>query len=145
MGVKIGNNYLVHVAAPGQTPVFGLFAGQQDGDLGGSRQSIDASHKTSGGVALKIPGLLDIPLNLAFVAELPDADGYTIVETAFKAGTPVLVQVRKNGILGVDADKIFACSMYVMSLPVKFGLNGTVSGTVGFEPEAEPTMALTLS
>ncbi len=144
MALKIGNDYLVWVAAPGGTPTYAVFAGQQDGSIGGTVSMTDASHKTSGGYALKVPGLTDSPIDLSFVAELPDTGGYTVVETAFKNKTQVLVQVRKDGTSGAADDAIFACSMWVGELSVNFATNGVVGGSVKFEPAAAPTIPLTL-
>ncbi len=145
MSVKIGNNYLVWVAAPGGSPTYARFGGQQGGKLGASRQTADASHKTSGGVALKIPGLLDVPIDMTFVCDLPDVNGYSLVEAAFNAGTAVLVQVRKGGIAGISTDAVFACSMYITSFSVDFALNGSVSGSAKFEAESAPTTLLTMA
>lgn len=145
MAVKIGNDYLVWVAAPGGSPTYARVAGQQDGSFGGTRATADASHKTSGGVALKVPGLLDLPINLSFVADLPDANGYGVVETAFKAGTPVLVAIRKGGATATSSDNVFLCSMYVTELSINAATNDAVKGTMKFEPESAPTTNLTLA
>lgn len=144
MALKLGNNYVVFVSATiGGT--YALLAGQQNGSLGGTRATADASHKTSGGVALKVPGLIDVPVDLTFVAELPDATGYSVVETAFKAGTTVGVAIRKAGATSVVGDNIFLCEMFVTALNVDFALNGVVGGSIKFEPAATPSLNLTLS
>lgn len=145
MAVLIGNNYMVWIAVPGETPTYALIAGQQTGSLGATRETIDASHKTSGGVALIIPGLRGYTINLDFVADLPDANGFTVAETAFKAATSVLIELRKGGSTATTSDKIFAGEMYVTSLNPTFGLNGTVSGSITLVPKAAPTTDLTLA
>lgn len=147
MTVLIGNNYLVWVAAPGGSPTYAVFGGQQNGSLGATRETADASHKTSGGVALSVPGLRSYPITLSFVADLPDAGGYSVVESAYKSASgSVLLQVRKGGAAGASpADVIFACEMYVTQLTVDLSLNGVVSGTVTFVPKAAPTTDLTLA
>lgn len=146
MAVKIGNDYLLWVAAPGGSPVYSLFGGQQDGSLDGSREVIDASHKTSGGFALKLAGLGERTINLTYVADLPDT-GYTVVETAFKSASGlVLTQIRKGGAAGVaPADVVFAASMMVTGFTINAQLNGTVSGTVSLELAAAPTTDITLA
>ena len=144
MAIKIGNDYNVWVSATiGGT--YARVAGQQDGSLGGTRQTADASHKTSGGVALKIPGLIDFPIDLAFVADLPDANGYTVAETAFKNGTPIGVSVRKGGPTATASDDVFKCLMYVTGLSVDFALNGAVGGSMKFEPAEAPVTNLSLA
>jgi hypothetical protein len=144
MAVKVGNEYLAWVSATiGGT--YARFAGQQDGSLGGTRQTADASHKTSGGVSLKIPGLIDFPIDLSFVADLPDTTGYGVVETAFKNGTTIGVSLRKGGATATATDDIFKCEMYVTALNISFALNGVVSGTVKFEPATAPATNLTLA
>ena len=144
MAVKIGNEYNVWTSATiGGT--YARFGGQQDGSLGGTRQTADASHKTSGGVSLKVPGLIDFPIDLAFVADLPDAGGYGVVETAFKNGTTIGVAIRKGGATATVTDNVFLCEMYVTALNINFALNGVVSGSAKFEPAVAPTTNLTLS
>jgi hypothetical protein len=144
MAIKIGNDYNVWTSATiGGT--YARFAGQQNGSLGGTRQTADASHKTSGGVALRVPGLIDFPIDLTFVADLPDTGGYTVVETAFKAGSTVGVAIRKDGAAGDATDNIFLCEMIVTALNIDFALNGVVGGTVKFEPFAAPVTSLTLA
>jgi hypothetical protein len=143
MALLIGNNYNIWVSATiGGT--YARFAGQQNGSLGGTRQTADASHKTSGGVALRVPGLIDYPIDLTFVADSPDTGGYTVVETAFKNGTTVGVAIRKDGAAGDATDNVFLCEMIVTALSIDFALNGVVSGSVKFEPFAAPTTNLTL-
>lgn len=145
MAVKIGNDYMIWVAAAGGSPAYALLGGQQDGSLEMSAQSIDASHKTSGTVALKLPGLRDISINTTFVADLPDT-GYTVVETAHKSRAAMLVQVRKDGAAGTAPDDVvFAASFYVNTLSVNAALNGTLNGSVSFELAAVPTTDLTLA
>jgi hypothetical protein len=146
MAVLIGNNYLVWVAAPGGSPTYTTFGGQQDGTLESNRATFDASHKTSGTVALKGPGLRDVTINLNYVADLPDT-GYTVVETAHKGATGrVLVQIRKDGAAGTSPDDvIFAAEMLVTNLSVAQALNGAVSGSVNFELSAVPTTDLVLA
>lgn len=144
MALKIGNDYNVWTAATiGGT--YARFAGQQNGSLGGARQTADASHKTSGGVALRVAGLIDVPIDLTFVADLPDTGGYTVVETAFKTGAAIGVAIRKGGAAGAVGDNVFLCEMIITALNIDFALNGVVSGTVKFEPFAAPVTNLTLA
>jgi hypothetical protein len=144
MAIKIGNDYNVWTAATiGGT--YARFAGQQDGSLGGTRATADASHKTSGGVALRVPGLIDFPIDLSFVADLPDTGGYDVVQTAFKSGAAIGVAIRKGGATGAVGDNIFLCEMIVTALNIDLSLNGVVSGTVKFEPFAAPVTSLTLA
>ena len=146
MAILIGNEYNVWVAAPGGSPTYTRFGGQQDGALESSRATFDASHKTSGTFALKGPGLREVSINMSYVADLPDV-GYTVVETAHKSATgTVLVQVRKDGALGTAPDDvIFAGLMLVSSFSANMALNGAVSGSVSMETFAAPTTDLTLA
>jgi hypothetical protein len=146
MAVKIGNDYMVWVATPAPTPSYSLFGGQQSGAVSNSRQVADASHKTSGGFALTVPGLRSRTITLDFVADLPDT-GYTVVETAEKSSSgEVLVQIRKGGATAVaPADVIFAGRMRVTALNVNAPLNGVLGGSVTFDTVAAPTTDLTLA
>lgn len=146
MALKIGNDYMVWVAAAGGTPTYGLLGGQQDGSLSVGIREIDGSHKTSGSTDLVLPGNKTYNLPLSFNAELPDATGYSVVETRLKGRLPILVQIRKGGATGASpADVVFACEMYALNLDLSFPLNGIVSGSMTFKPAAAPTTDLTLA
>ncbi|MCU0892472.1 MAG: hypothetical protein MUE77_12210 [Sandarakinorhabdus sp.] len=146
MAVKNGNDYMVWVAAPATTPSFALMAGQQNLTFETSQQTADASSKTSGTVAIKLPTLREITIGVDFVADLPDAAGYTVVETAHKTQSRVLVQVRKDGATGsAPDDVIFQAEMWATNLSVNPGLNAALAGSVQFVLAATPTTDLTLA
>jgi hypothetical protein len=146
MAAKNGNDYQIWVAAPATTPSFALFSGQQNLNIESSQQTADASNKTSGTVAIKIPTLREITIPVDFVADLPNATGYGVVETAHKNQTRVVVQVRKDGDAGTAPDDvIFQAEMWATNLSVNAGLNAALSGSVQFVLAATPTTDLTLA
>lgn len=143
MALRFGNNYLVFVATAAAPTVFSLLGGQQGGTFNDSRSSIDASHKTSGGVNLRISAQRDIAIDLTFIADLPDT-GYTLIETAYNSNLGVVVQIRDQGSASVVGDAVFTCLMTQLQRNIELPLNGVVSGSVRFEPIAAPTLNLVI-
>ena len=143
MAVKLGNDYLIFVATPGGTPSYLMLGGQQSGTFNDARNSSDGSHKTSGGFNLSIAGNRTISIDLGFVADLPDT-GYSLVEAAYAANTPLLVQMRDAGASSAIGDAVFTCEMRAFNRNVETPLNGTVTGSFTFQPSAAPTLDLTL-
>jgi hypothetical protein len=144
MGLRFGNDYLVFVATVAAPTTFAMVGGQQSGDFNDSRASIDGGHKTSGGFNLKKAANRDVSIDLGFVADLPDT-GFTLVETAYNANTEIIVQIRDAGADSTDSDAVFTCRMACLQRNVSTPLNGTVTGSLRFEPAAAPTLDLTLS
>lgn len=146
MGVyKLGNDYRAWFA----TTVGGIYyqpAGQQSGDLKFTKSTFGAETKDSGGYAVKGVSLIDVQFTLAVEPLLPDANGYTLIETAFFTypGTQLFMKVRKGGDTATDADTIFAAPFWVTSLGAGFPMNNVVLTPFTFDLAGQPTVALGL-
>lgn len=80
-----GKDTLLYIEMPGSTsnsPKWGLVGGQRDCTLDMSADSIDASHKTSGGWATKLQGLKSWSITYTGLLVMND-DAATAMEYAF--------------------------------------------------------------
>lgn len=110
---KLGSEYMLWVES--STPnTFNPILGQGNLSITRSSGSIDTTSKDDGGYGTAAPGPKALSLGLEIIPKLPDATGYTRLETLCNA-SPVLpfnVQVRKGGLTGTDADAVFEGSVY---------------------------------
>ena len=88
-----GKDYLIYLntGATEDTPTWTLLGGQRSGDLSRKADSIEASHKTSGGWKSVLPGLREWGLDLESVYLAGDA-GAQFLEAAFLAGKQVHIK-----------------------------------------------------
>ena len=141
MGIKLGNDYLLWVesATPG---TYNAVKGQ--GTLSETRSAakIDTSDKTTAGYATQAYGLISLTQSLDLKVNLPDANGYTRLESAANTfpSAPINIQVRKNGAAGVSGDAIFQASVYVTITSRSFDKDGTVVAKMEFGLAAAPTI-----
>lgn len=90
-----GKDTLLYLEAPGsstETPKWTLVGGQRDCTLDMSSDSIDASHKTSGGWQTKLQGLKTWSITYTGLQVMND-DGAKIMEYAFMNGKPVHAKI----------------------------------------------------
>jgi hypothetical protein len=135
----LGNDYLAWIE--GTTPgIFALINGQ--GTLSETRNqvAIDTSDKTSAGYETEAYGNIKVSYSLDIRVKLPDALGYTRLETLANARTPFNFQVRKNGQAGALADAIFSALMYGTIASRTFNKDGTVDAKVTLSLGAAPTI-----
>lgn len=89
--------------------------GQGDLKMSRSRDKVDLSDKTSSGYKLSGYALADLTLTVDIQPDLPDANGFTRLETAAKqaVAAPINVQIRRNGLTAsATTDVLFQASMY---------------------------------
>lgn len=138
MAKLLGNNYRLWIEST--TPgTYNQIAGQQSLSISRSSNTIDISDKNNSPYALSAPGLFDVTIQLEGLADLPDATGFTRLETQFKAQATTKFQVRKGGTSGVDADKVFEASCNILELSISYAQNGAVSYTCRLGLAAAPT------
>lgn len=88
----VGKDYLLYVnTGTVETPVWTLIGGQRGSSLGRTADSIDTSHKTSGGWKSSKAGLRGWSIDLDGLVLLNDL-GLEALETAFNAGKEVNVK-----------------------------------------------------
>jgi predicted secreted protein len=93
---------------------YNLVLGQGDLTITRSAASMDTSSKDDDGYATSAPGLKTVGVSCDIRPKLPDANGYTRLETLSNASPalPFNAQVRKGGKTGGNADVVFQCSVY---------------------------------
>jgi predicted secreted protein len=130
-----GNTYRFQVEST--TPgTYNEVAGQQGMDLNGSAGTTDVSTKSSGAYALKRSNKRDVVVSLEGLADLPDANGFTRLETLMNANPQVPFNVR---IVKLPSTVVFAASVYGGSFSKGFPQDGNVSYSATFTLAAAPT------
>lgn len=112
MGKKAGNDYRLYIE--GTTPgTFAEIKGQQDVVINRSTSMIDSTTKDDGAYGTQRPSQKQVTINCSILPDLPDATGYTRLETVALAATQVSnkFQVRKAPY--ATGDVVFAASMFV--------------------------------
>jgi hypothetical protein len=136
----LGNNYRLWIEST--TPgTYNMIKGQQDGSINRSGQTIDTSSKDDYPYGTSAPGMRTLTIPFSLIPDLPDATGYTRLETAANAAvaTPVKFQIRKGGSAGSGTDSVFECSMYINDFTTDMGQNGVVKVTGTLTAAAAPT------
>lgn len=132
------NKYLLWAGDGAGPEVFAAPAGQVGIEWTRSSAKVDQTVKTST-YEVGRPGVKSISLSLDLKVSLPDANGYTRLETAHKAGTAINIQIRKDGATGADDDKVFAASVYVADIQLSGPQGGDVTAKISFMLAADPT------
>ena len=140
MAKKLGNDYLLWVESAVQG-TFNLVKGQQTLSISRDAGSIDTTSKDESGYGTSAPGLKSLKISLDTLPNLPDASGYTRLETLCNAtpATPFNIQIRKGGQTGAAADVVFAGSVYGNISSTEFGQNDAVKAKIEFSAAAAPT------
>lgn len=139
MGKKLGNDYRLWIesATPGTyNEILGNTA------LKINRQSalFDTSTKSDFPYGTQAPGLKSLTIDAELFPNLPDANGYTRLETLSQGSAAVKFQIRKNGSSGADpADVVFAASMYIGNFNTDLPKNGVVQCTFQLSLASAPT------
>lgn len=141
MAKKLGNDYLAWVESP-TAGTYNLVKGQQSISISRDAGSIDTTTKDDAGYGTSAPGLKSLKLSLDTIPNLPDANGYTRLETLCNATpqAPFNLQIRKGGPAATAADAVFAGSVYGNISSTEFGQNDAVKAKVEFSSAAAPTI-----
>ena len=140
--VKLGNDYMLWLGTPIDTPVFSVVKGQGTATINRSQKKIDTSSKDTQGYATSAYGLKDLTIDLDIVPTLPDATGYTALEALCNASpaAPFPIEIRKGGSAGTETDAIFSASVYGTITSVAFTQDDKVTAKVQFALAAAPTV-----
>lgn len=141
MAKKLGNDYLVWVESV-TAGTYNLVKGQQSVSISREAGSFDTSTKDDSGYGTSAPGLKSLKLSLDTIPNLPDASGYTRLETLCNATpqAPFNIQIRKGGPAATTADVVFAGSIYGNISSSEFGQNDAVKAKVEFSAASAPTI-----
>jgi predicted secreted protein len=138
---KLGNEYMVWVAAPGATE-FAVVRGQQGVTVNRSATEIDLETKDDEGYGASAFGNKKLSLDLSIIPSLPDANGFTRLETQSNAipAVPFPVQIRGGGLTGTADMAVFECNMYGNLDSTDFGQNSGVGVKTKLSAAAAPTI-----
>lgn len=138
---KLGSDYMVWIesAVPG---TYNLILGQGNCTINRSSSNIDTTSKDDGAYGTGAPGPRALSVDLDILPKLPDANGYTRLETLSNANpaAPFNIQIRKGGTAGLEADAVFTCSVYGNLDSTSFGQAAATSAKVTFTAAAAPTV-----
>lgn len=140
MSKGLGNNYWLWIES--STPAtYNFIKGQQGCSVSRTAGSIDLSTKDDGGYGSSAPGLRSWSIDLTVLPNLPDANGYTRLETLANASPQVAfnVQIRKGAATGVSGDVVFAGSVYGNLDSTGFDQNAGVPVKVSLSGNGAPT------
>jgi hypothetical protein len=75
----------------------------------------DTSSKDDGAYGTQAPGSRGVTLDFEILPNLPDANGFTRLESRANASpaVPTKFEIRKAGSAGVGADAVFRANMYI--------------------------------
>lgn len=141
MAKKLGNDYLVWVDSSTEG-TYNLVKGQQSVSISRDAGSIDTTTKDDQGYGTSAPGLKNLKLSLDTIPNLPDASGYTRLETLCNATPqePFNIQIRKGGPTATTEDAVFAGLVYGNISSTEFGQNDAVKAKVEFTAADAPTI-----
>lgn len=142
MAKKYGNDYRwwVESATPG---TYYEIKGQTESEIDETSQPIDTTSKSDFPYSTSGPGPRGLTLSLGVVPDLPDANGYTRLESVAKATSPTTIklQCRKGGASGATpADVVHECEWHVTARPRSFPMNGALGARFSFANAAAPTV-----
>jgi hypothetical protein len=141
VGKKLGNDYRLWI----ESAVAGTYneiKGQHDLSVSRQTQQIDTSSKDDFPYGTSAPGLRTMTIQCEIGPDLPDADGYTLLETKSQAdpSAPVNFQIRKGGSAGADpADTVLEGSFYIGDFNSSFGKNDQMKVSFTLQLAAAPT------
>lgn len=141
MAKKLGNDYRLWIesATPG---TYNEIKGQTTLKISRQTGSIDTSTKDDYPYGTQAPGLKTLTVDVECFPNLPDANGFTLLESAANAGTTTAVkfQIRKGGSTGATpGDVVFAASMYIGNFDTDFSKNDVVKCTCQLTLASAPT------
>lgn len=141
MAKRFGNDYRLWIesATPG---TYNEIRGQTSTKVNRQSGTFDTSSKDDGAYGTEGQGQRKLSMDLEIYPNLPDATGYTRLETAANATpqVPINFQIRKNGSSGVSGDAVFQASMNIGNFDTDFPKDGAVKATFQLSLAAAPTI-----
>ena len=136
----LGDDYLLWIKAGGMAD-FAAIDGQGSLTDTRSQTKISTASKNRRGYNTSTFGNIEITLDLDIDVTLPDP-AYSALESAVNTvpRVPFVIEVRKNGLDGVEADSIFTCSVYGSITTRPFPQDGIVTVKGQFVIADKPTV-----
>ena len=137
MAKKLGSDYRLFV----QSSTAGTFyqpAGQGNLSIDRGKAFSSNATKDQEGVDTQSPGLRTITIKQDLTPDLPDANGYTRIETLDKSNATEVYQIRKKPF--ATGDIVFECSMFTSIDSSGFDQGASVKSPLTLQPAAQPTV-----
>lgn len=132
------DNYRLWIGDGAGTEAFAELAGQKGMDISFGSSKVDQTVKSDSYETAR-PGLLSVTLSVDLTPSLPDANGYTRLESQWKAKGATTLQIRKDGSAGDGStDVVFAASMYVEGISDGFQPRTNATTKISFFLAAAP-------
>jgi hypothetical protein len=140
MARKYGNDY--HLWIDNGSGTYNRVKGQTSSSVTRNGAVIDISAKEDFPYAAQGPGLRALSIAIEIIPDLPDANGYTRMETVANAVTPVPVniQIRKNGVSGTGTDVVFQGPIYITDFNTDYAQNGALKVNATLVASSAPTV-----
>jgi predicted secreted protein len=137
----LGHNYFLWIESvtPG---TYNFVKGQRGFTINRTAGSVDLSSKDDGSYGSSAPGLRSWSISGSVVPNLPDATGFTRLETLSNASpqVPFNIQLRKGAASGATpGDVVFAGSVYANLSSTGFDQDGPVVVSVEMSGVGAPT------
>jgi hypothetical protein len=138
--ILLGDDYLLWVKVGGMAD-YAAIDGQGTLTDTRSQTKISTASKNKRGYNTSAYGNIEISMDLDIQPTLPDP-AYSAFESACNVvpREPFMIQVRGNGVDGVEADSIFTCSVYGSIASRTFTQDGAVAVKGGFAIADAPTV-----
>ena len=140
-GKKLGSDNMVWIesATPG---TYNLILGQGDCTINRASSDIDLTTKDDADYGTGAPGPRKLSIDLNIIPKLPDATGFTRLETLAQASPRAAfnIQIRKNGSSGVSGDALFTGSVYANLDSTTLPQGGAVGVKCTFTAAAAPVL-----
>ena len=141
MAKKLGNDYRLWIesATPG---TYNEIKGQTALKINRQAGTIDTSTKDDFPYGTSAPGMRSLTIDFEIYPNLPDASGYTRLETQSQASPQAAInfQIRKGGSTGVTGDAVFQALMNIGNIDTDFGKNDVVKASGQLTLAAAPTV-----
>lgn len=140
MGKLLGNDYRLWIesATPG---TFNEIKGQQSLALTRASATFDTSTKDDFPYGTQGQGLRSLNIDCDIIPNLPDANGYTRLETRSKVSGATRFQIRKGGSAGNSStDVVFDALMLITNFDQSFGQNDAVKSKFQLVLDTAPTV-----
>ena len=137
MAKKLGSDYRLFV----QSSTAGTFnqpAGQGNLSIDRGKAFSSNATKDQEGVDTQSPGLRTITIKQDLTPDLPDANGYTRIETLDKSNATEVYQIRKKPF--ATSDIVFECLMYTSIDSTGLDQGASVKSPLTLQPAAQPTV-----
>lgn len=141
MAKKLGNEYRLWIEGP-TVGTYAEIKGQQDLKINRQAGTIETSSKEDFPYGTSAPGARSLTVDFGLLPNLPDAGGYTRLETVSQAipQEPNKFQIRKGGSAGATGDVVFEALMNIGNFDTDFPQNGVVKANGQLTLAAAPTI-----